>query len=230
MDHLLNSIPIYFSISAFHSEIRGVCFRNNTREIPPFKLTIPLTSCPNPCPVPHLAVMTRLFAVRDTINVHWRVLALFGVFIDYSISRPEATHQQQHITQDNNTNLLWKKSQVDAQWRCRGLRSPASRYILDQPVFQFYFKIQNVFFLFCFFPSFAFVVLILVLFVCVCIRFALISSGIGLSHRCSPTPTPTASPSPSPEELHHRHRYRHHPIFKVFVSINSARKRVCPGT
>lgn len=154
MHHLLNSIPIYFSISAFHSEIRGVCFRNNTREIPPFKLTIPLTCCPNPCPVPHLAVMTRLFAVRDTINVHWRVLALFGVFIDYSISRPEATHQQQQQqeTQDNNTNLLWKKSQVDAQWRWGGLRPPASRYILDQPVFQFYFKIQNVFSRFVFFP------------------------------------------------------------------------------
>lgn len=86
--------------------------------------------------------------MRDTINVHWRVLALFGVFIDYSISRPEAT-QQQHTTQDNNTNLLWKKSQVDAQWRCRDLQPPDSRYILDQPVFQFYFKIQNVFFSFC---------------------------------------------------------------------------------
>lgn len=156
MHHLLNSIPIYFSIGAFHSEIRGVCFRNNTRAIPPFKLTIPLTSSPNLCPFPHLAVMTRLFAVRDTINVHWRVLTLFGVFIDYSISRPEATHQQQrqqqHRTQDNNTNLMWKKSQVDAQWRCRGLHPPASRYTLVQPVFQFYFKIQNVFFSFCFFP------------------------------------------------------------------------------
>lgn len=173
MHHLLNSIPIYFSISAFHSEIRGVCFRNNTRAIPPFKLTIPLTCSPNLCPFPLLAVMTRLFSVRDTINVHWRVLALFGVFIDYSISRPEATHQrqQQHRTQDNNTNLLWKKSQVDAQWRCRGLHPPASRYTLVQPVFQFYFKIQNVFFSFClFFLFFRFFCCFDSGFVCLCLH------------------------------------------------------------
>lgn len=109
---------------------------------------------------------------------------------------------------------------------------PPDTYWTNQ-FFSFTLKFKTFFSRFVFFPFFRFFCfLILVLFVCVCIRFALISSGIGLSHRCSPTPTPTptASPSPSPEELHHRQRYRHHPIFKVFVSINSARKRVCPGT
>lgn len=113
MHHLLNLIPIYFSISAFHSEIRGVCFWNNTRAIPPLELTIPLTCSPTPDPSPVMtrAVMTRLFSMRDTINVHWRVLALFGVFIDYSISRPEATQQQQqHTTQDNNTKICCERN------------------------------------------------------------------------------------------------------------------------
>lgn len=120
--------------------------------------------------------MTRLFAVRDTINVHWRALALFGVFIDYSISRPEATHQQQqqekqHTTQDNNTNLLWKKSQVDAQWRCRGLHPlrPPDTYWTNQ-FFSFTLKFKTFFSRFVFFPFFRFFCCFDSGFVCLCLH------------------------------------------------------------
>lgn len=106
---------------------------------------------PNPWPFPCRAVMTRLFSMRDTINVHWRVLALFGVFIDYSISRPEATQQQQqHTTQDNNTKICCERNlklmhNEDAE--TSSLQTPDT-YWTNQ-IFSFTLKFKTFFSSFC---------------------------------------------------------------------------------
>lgn len=148
----------------------------------------------------------------------------FLLIIRFQDRKPHNNNTQHRITTqiccERNLKLMHNE---DAE--TSSLQTPDT-YWTNQ-FFSFTLKFKTFFSRFVVFLFFRFfVVLILVSFVCVCIRFALISSGRGLSHRCSPT----LSPSPSPEELHHRRRYRHHPIFKVFVSINSARKRVCPGT